>query len=350
MTRVESKFRHDDRQGLACRRPVSAGAVRYFRRAAIAMRRDSPAETNSKEMEIYLANPSIRASAGFDWGYLTVRARVEPASCRYLHIPATPDPWLVLTTGGGPRTTDVRGKHGWHSAFSGPGNLAVTSPGKSTEIRWDRGDGSGIETIHICVDAALFYRFAAENVECDPRRVEIIDGFAQQDPLVQAIITSLGDELKYPENAGRLFLDSAAQMLVAQLLRKYCAFPLTVPDRRARLSSRKLHLVQDYINAGLADRLTLDDTAASIQMSSFHFARMFKVTTGHTPHAYVTRLRIERAQELLRTSSLSMSTIARKVGFASRSHFARTFLRLTGISPHRFRSATRHVENDREMS
>lgn len=92
-------------------------------------------EVSSLEIEKYLANPSLSTSVGFDWGHLTVRVRREPASCRYLRIPATPDPWLVLTTGGGQRKTEVRGKNGWNSAFSGPGNLAVTSPGKSTEIR-----------------------------------------------------------------------------------------------------------------------------------------------------------------------------------------------------------------------
>jgi AraC family transcriptional regulator len=306
-------------------------------------------EVSSREMEQYLANPSLHTSAGSDWGYLTVRTRLEPASCRYLRIPATPDPWLVLTTGGGARKTEVRGRNGWNCAFSGPGNLAVTSPGKSTEIRWDRGDGSGIETIHVCIDAALFYRFAAENFECDPARVEIIDGFAQHDALIYSIVNSLGDQLRNPERAGRLFLDSAAQMLVAQLLRKYCAFPLAVPNRQARLSARKLRLVQDHIHAGLATRLTLEDMAACIHMSAFHFARMFKATTGQTPHTYVTRLRIERAQELLRTSRLSMPAIARHVGFASKSHFAGTFLRLTGISPHQFRSATRSEASDEAM-
>ena len=162
-------------------------------------------------------------------------------------------------------------------------------------------------------------------------------------------MTSLGDELRQPANAGRLFLDSAAQMLVAQLLRKYCAFPLAVPDRQARLSTRKLRLVQDYIHAGLATSLTLDDIAASVHMSVFHFARMFKATTGQTPHTYVTRLRVERAQELLRTSSWCMPAIARRVGFSSKSHFAAVFLRLTGISPHLFRSATRSETSDEEM-
>jgi AraC family transcriptional regulator len=306
-------------------------------------------EVSSREMEKCLANPSLRTSVGSDWGHLTVRARLEPASCHYLRIPATPDPWLVLTTGGGPRKTEVRGRYGWNCAFSGPGNLAVTSPGKSTEIRWDRGDGSGIETIHVCIDAALFYRFAAENSECDPARVEIIDGFAQSDPLIYSIVSSLGDELRHQERARGLFLDSAAQMLVAQLLRKYCAFPLAIPNCQGRLSARKLRSVQDYIHAGLAARLTLEDMAASIHMSAYHFARMFKATTGQTPHAYVTCLRIERAQELLRTSRWSMPAIARQVGFASKSHFAATFLRLTGMSPHLFRSATRSEKSDEEM-
>ncbi len=306
-------------------------------------------EVSSRDMEKYLANPSLRISAGSDWEHLTVRIRLEPANCPYLKIPATPDPWLVLTTGGGPRKTEVRNRNGWSSAFSGPGNLALTSPGKSTEIRWDRGDGSGIETIHVCIDAALFHRFAAENLECDPARIEIVDGFAQHDPLISSIVTSLGDPLRDPGKTGKLFIDSAAQMLVAQLLRKYCAFPFPVQKGHSRMSARKLQLVKDYVDAGLAGRLALEDIAASIHMSPYHFARTFKATTGETPHSYVTRLRVERAQELLRTSSWSMPAIARRVGFSSKSHFAAVFLRLTGISPHRFRNATRSDSNDEEI-
>ena len=306
-------------------------------------------EVSTRDMEKHLANLSLRISTGPDWEHLTVRTRLEPASCRYLRIPATPDPWLVLTTGGGPRKTEVRNRNGWSCAFSGPGNLALTSPGKSTEIRWDRGDGSGIETIHVCIDAALFHRFAAENFECDPARIEIIDGFAQNDPLISSIVNSLGDQLRSPDRAGRLFVDSAAQMLVAQLLRKYCAFPFPVPNGQARMSVRKLQLLKDYVHAGLASRLTLEELATSIHVSAYHFARTFKATTGETPHAYVTRLRVERARELLRTSSWSMPTIARRVGFSSKSHFAAVFLRSTGISHHRFRSATRSDANDDEM-
>ena len=306
-------------------------------------------EVSSREIEQYLANPSLHSSTGNDWGNLTVRVRLEPASCRYLHIPATPDPWLVLTTGGGPRKTEVRDQNGWRSALSGPGNLAFTSPGKSTEIRWDKGDGSGIETIHVLIDAALFHRFAAENFECDPSRIEIIDGFAQQDPLISSIVTSLGDQLRNPAMARRLFFDAAAQMLVAQLLSRYCAFPVPAPHRQGKMSARKLRVVQDYVHAGLAGRITLEDIAASVHMSAYHFARTFKATTGETPHAYATRLRVERARELLRTSAWSMAVIARHAGFSSKSHFAAVFRRSTGLSPHQFRSATCNSRSDEEM-
>ena len=67
-----------------------------------------PMEVSSQEMETYLANPSLRTSTGSDWGQLTVRTSLAPASCRYLRVPATPDPWLVSTTGGGPRKSEVR--------------------------------------------------------------------------------------------------------------------------------------------------------------------------------------------------------------------------------------------------
>jgi AraC family transcriptional regulator len=137
-------------------------------------------------------------------------------------------------------------------------------------------------------------------------------------------------------------------MLVAQMLRKYCASPFPVPNGRARMSARKLQLVRDYIHSGLASRLTLEDLASSIHMSAYHFARAFKATTGETPHGYVTRVRVERAQELLRTSSCSMPAIAARVGFSSKSHFAAVFLRLTGISPHLYRSATRSATSDEE--
>jgi AraC-like DNA-binding protein len=71
-----------------------------------------------------------------------------------------------------------------------------------------------------------------------------------------------------------------------------------------------------------------------------HFAALFRVATGARPHEYVLRRRIERAQELLRDSSLTLVDVALSVGFQTQSHFTTVFKRFTGETPHRWRRST----------
>ncbi|MBV9264807.1 MAG: helix-turn-helix transcriptional regulator [Acidobacteriaceae bacterium] len=298
-------------------------------------------ETTSAEMERYLANTSIRTSVDLNWGPLVVRLRREPAAMPYICIPGTRDPWLVITTGGASRTIEVRDGRSWRSATSGPGDLAVTSPHRNTEVRWETTDGSLIETIHVCVSADLVYKFAREVAECDIKRVELIDGFAQNDPLVEQLATALARELEFPQTSSRLFADSAAHLLAAHLLRQYSAFPIHDKYPRQALTSRKLRQVRDYVDTHLSGRLTLDDLAGAVHMSAFHFARLFKLSTGETPHTFVTRLRMERAKLLLQNRDSSVANIARGVGFSSKGHFAGAFRRCVGVSPAVFRAISR---------
>ena len=75
-------------------------------------------------------------------------------------------------------------------------------------------------------------------------------------------------------------------------------------------------------------------------MSAFHFARLFKQSTGVPPHRYLVERRIARAKELLTTDHLSVAEIARAVGFRTASHFATVFHRAAGMTPTAYRSAT----------
>jgi AraC family transcriptional regulator len=300
-----------------------------------------PRETTSAEMERYLMNASIRTSMDLNWGPLVVRLRREPPVNHYVCIPGTPDPWLVLTTGGGSRRVEVRDGPNWRGAISGPGDLAVTSPHRITEVRWESADGSQIQTVHVCIDATLFYRFAAEVADCDPRRVEVIDGFAQKDPLVEHVFAALARELECPQTCSRLLADSAAHLLTAHLLRHYSAFPPRTKPSVPALSTRKVRQVRDYVEARLSSALNLDDLASVVHMSTFHFARLFKISTGDTPHAFVTRIRMERAKALLRSTDLPVANIANAVGFSSKSHFAAAFQRSTGVTPALFRTICR---------
>jgi AraC family transcriptional regulator len=80
------------------------------------------------------------------------------------------------------------------------------------------------------------------------------------------------------------------------------------------------------------------ELAAVAALSEFHFARMFKQSTGESPHAYVLRRRIERAKCLIAAHRLPLSRIASACGFASQSHFSARFREIAGVTPKCYRA------------
>src|ERR1700737_4384419 len=97
-----------------------------------------------------------------------------------------------------------------------------------------------------------------------------------------------------------------------------------------------------YIQQNLDQDLTLAELAALVCMSRYHFARLFKGSTGVPPHRFVVRQRIARARGVLATSELSIAEISRLVGFRTPSHFTTVFRRVLGITPGAYRTATSH--------
>ena len=83
-----------------------------------------------------------------------------------------------------------------------------------------------------------------------------------------------------------------------------------------------------------------------------HFARGFKQSAGITPHHYLTQKRVERAQDMLAQTDLSLSEIAFAVGFSDQSHMARQFRQFIGITPSSFvgRSASNRTMNAATVS
>lgn len=77
--------------------------------------------------------------------------------------------------------------------------------------------------------------------------------------------------------------------------------------------------------------------ARAAGMNTNAFIRKFLQATGHTPHRYRLRLRIERAAARLREGRLSIDQIAADSGFCDRFHFSRVFKQMLGTSPARYR-------------
>ncbi len=97
----------------------------------------------------------------------------------------------------------------------------------------------------------------------------------------------------------------------------------------------------ELLRARLSEDISLDELAAEVRLSPFHFARMFKQSVGVPPRVYLTRLRMEKACELLETTDLPVTEIAQEVGYSSNQVLARVFLKHQRMSPSDYRRAVR---------
>jgi transcriptional regulator GlxA family with amidase domain len=99
----------------------------------------------------------------------------------------------------------------------------------------------------------------------------------------------------------------------------------------------RLEAVRRHLQENLAEPVSLADLSRVAALSPSYLVRAFKSYMGMPPHRYLVGLRLARAQELLVTSSLSITQIAHRVGFASPSHFITRFQAACGTTPFRFR-------------
>jgi AraC-like DNA-binding protein len=112
--------------------------------------------------------------------------------------------------------------------------------------------------------------------------------------------------------------------------------PFADPVRGAALGGLApgaLRRVRGYIAEHLTENLSIGVLARIAALSTGHFNRAFKQSTGLSPHRYVTRQRVAAATELLRKTNRALADIGLEVGFADQSHFCRTYVAVTGETP-----------------
>jgi AraC family transcriptional regulator len=109
---------------------------------------------------------------------------------------------------------------------------------------------------------------------------------------------------------------------------------------REGLPGAALRRVLEHIDANRHRDPRLSELSALAHMSAFHFARLFKLSTGVSPHRFVVGRRIDHAKALLATEGASIAAVSRAVGFRTPSHFTTVFRRTTGATPSAYRSRT----------
>lgn len=94
-----------------------------------------------------------------------------------------------------------------------------------------------------------------------------------------------------------------------------------------------LRRARDLADSRYADTLGLDSLASEAGISKYHFLRCFAAVYGRTPGSYLTERRIERAQDLLRATNLTVTEVCVLVGFSSLGSFSTRFTDLVGMTP-----------------
>lgn len=179
-----------------------------------------------------------------------------------------------------------------------------------------------------------------------PDRCVFLDLRSQTDSAIEELARALLRIDDMDEHFGEVYTNAVGLAIAARLLGYDHLYAPFRPKRNCgALPKWRLKRALEYIDANLAEPITLGDLAAVTGLSSMHFAAQFRVSTGIRPHEYLLRRRIERARELLLQHDFSIIDVAFSVGFQTQSHFTTVFKRFVGDTPHQWRRSN-YIDTD----
>ena len=231
---------------------------------------------------------------------------------------------------------DIAWRSGGRRLGSRTRSGAITVIPEGHDGRWDM-DGP-VETSHVYIPDRRLQAAAAQIT--GGGRVELVGRVGFEDPSAARILELLSREVPNQEPSARLFVDQAIDLLCIHLVRAHSSFgALALEAPRGGLADWQLRRVTQYMREHLAKEIGLDELAALVNLSRFHFCTAFRKATGRTPHNWLMILRIEEARRLLETPALAVTDVALAVGYQTPSSFAAVFRKLVGMTPSAYRRA-----------
>jgi AraC family transcriptional regulator len=202
-------------------------------------------------------------------------------------------------------------------------------------------DGS-TECLIVFLPGKLLEDSALADYGIDPDRAQLAYAGGFADPTLAQIGTALHGLLgRDIQPFDRIFADGLRTALAAHLIGNYRADRWRPSVRAPSLDTKRLQRVLDFIEARLADDISLHDLAREACLSPYHFSRLFHEATGLPPHRYLTERRIQAAQKMLLSEQASIAEVALDAGFGSQASFARAFRKVTGVTPSQYRDQRR---------
>jgi AraC family transcriptional regulator len=278
-----------------------------------------PAEEHKRLIGLQRGSPSVHGSRMDRESIPRVAARLITGSSGRIEIaPAMEHRIRVLS---GP---PVRGSCGSAAFRYIRGDIDIVPIGSGDS--WYERDRSRV--LQIELSGELMDR-VAEELGASAGRRHLEARHQLRDSKIEHIAWAFEAELLAGSPSGSIYLDGLGTALAAHLLGRSDS----LDRQRGGFSQAQLSRVLDLIEQRIDQPLTLRRLSEAAEVSTSHFSSLFKRSMGVSAHTYVVRRRVERAEELLRSSELPVTQIALEVGFSHQTHLARWMRRLKGLTP-----------------
>lgn len=269
-------------------------------------------------------------SIGDGWSFCRWRQFVGSYS-----LPILPQPIFIVHLAGKPQVKTWDKDGSWTETSSIPGCATIVPAGMPTG--WLVDGELDVVTLSMSSDVLAGQPHADQFNKMR---------FAFADPLGVALTRQILAELYAPQAEERTaYVSAMVGALKAHILSGPPAHgnPAEIPV--SDFSAYRLHKIMNAVLAHPEEDHSLEQMAAVAGVTPSHFCRLFKKATGISPHQYVMKARLDRAQQMLVQTDLSLVALSEATGFTSQSHFSRAFRAWFGTSPSDYRQQERRLEH-----
>jgi AraC family transcriptional regulator len=279
----------------------------------------------------------LASSAHLRWSELLVAAYLEPSRMDGFLETGYTNLHLMLMTGGILEAETRHPQSAWRSLRMYPGDIRLTAPGSElTEWHWKALSSASIQNLHIYLDKDFLQQIKEEMIGSQPF-YEPEESAAFRDPFILQMGLTLQQVLYESDPPPQLYIHSIAQALATHIVRCHFLSGSRAKQQSFKPAARQIQQAVNFMLDCLDHDLSIDMVARQTGFSPTYFARLFHQIMGETPHQFVLRHRLERAEQLLSTTDLPLQSIAQRCGFVDQSHLNRVFKRRRGITPRTYR-------------
>jgi AraC family transcriptional regulator len=239
---------------------------------------------------------------------------------------------VVITLSEYPIACEYKKQGRFRSFLKTRGSISIFPSHRPFSLRLDIGPQKAGRSILLGLDP-IFMNEVATEANLNPDHLELVEQRRETDPALLHVARALQNGIRTGDSWDPLYREALSRALTVHLLREYCSVKPEINCREAGLPPDKLKRALGYIQDRLDTELSVAGIAHAVSISPYHFMRLFKKSTGKSPHQYVIEERVRKAKDLLATGKMSVCEAAYRVGFVDQSHLTRHFKRVFGLPP-----------------